>query len=43
MPRRGPARTGLGPDYHKLWTAAAISNLGDGTSAGPVVEEPEVE
>jgi MFS family permease len=30
MPRGGSARTGLGPDYHKLWTAAAISNLGDG-------------
>lgn len=30
--RRGPARTrtNLGGGYHKLWTAAAISNLGDG-------------
>src|SRR6266508_185989 len=30
--RRGSARTrtDLGPHYHKLWTAAAISNLGDG-------------
>jgi MFS family permease len=29
---RGSARTrtDLGPDYHKLWTAAAVSNLGDG-------------
>jgi MFS family permease len=28
--RRRNARTTLGPHYRKLWTAAAISNLGDG-------------
>ncbi|HEX6678866.1 MAG TPA: MFS transporter [Actinomycetes bacterium] len=30
MPPKGPARTSLGPGYHKLWAAAATSNLGDG-------------
>jgi MFS family permease len=29
-PARGRARTTLGPGYHRLWTAAAISTLGDG-------------
>jgi len=28
--RRQTAATNLGPAYHTLWTAAAISNLGDG-------------
>src|SRR6266536_2265331 len=28
--RRRPARADLGPGYHKLWTAAGISTLGDG-------------
>ncbi|HEY2960216.1 MAG TPA: MFS transporter [Actinomycetota bacterium] len=28
--RRNAARADLGPDYHKLWSAAAISTLGDG-------------
>src|SRR5262245_54969342 len=27
---RGRTRTNLGPGYHKLWSAAAISTLGDG-------------
>src|SRR6266540_5974059 len=26
----GGAQTNLGPGYHKLWTAAAVSTLGDG-------------
>jgi MFS family permease len=34
---RMPAR--LGPDFHKLWTASAISNVGDGVTmvAGPLL------
>jgi MFS family permease len=28
--RRASGRAGLGPGYHKLWTAQTISNLGDG-------------
>jgi MFS family permease len=33
------ARSGLGPEYKKLWTASAISNLGDGVvfAAAPLL------
>jgi MFS family permease len=34
-----PARTSLGPDFAKVWTASAVSNLGDGVTliAGPLL------
>jgi hypothetical protein len=38
--RRAYLRTrGLGPDFAKLWTANAVSNLGDGVTpvAGPLL------
>ena len=33
------ARSGLGPEYRKLWTASTVSNLGDGVTlvAGPLL------
>jgi MFS family permease len=33
------ARSALGPEYRKLWTASAVSNLGDGVTltAGPLL------
>jgi MFS family permease len=33
------ARSGLGPEYTKLWTASTVSNLGDGVTmvAGPLL------
>src|SRR5215203_1347150 len=34
-----PARTSLGPDFAKVWTASAVSNIGDGVTmiAGPLL------
>lgn len=34
-----PARTSLGPDFAKVWTASAVSNVGDGVTmiAGPLL------
>ena len=33
------ARSGLGPEYTKLWSASTVSNLGDGVTlvAGPLL------
>ncbi len=34
-----PVRTSLGPDFAKVWTASAVSNVGDGVTmiAGPLL------